>query len=208
MGSLLSVNLADVRTIQRRGEPVQTGIWKLPAEGRVRARREGLEGDVQADRRVHGGADMAVYSYAREDTDWWESELGRPLGSGIFGENLTVGGVDVSGARVGERWRVGETVLEVSAPRIPCWKLGVKMGDPRFVKRFGRALRPGAYLRVIEEGTVGAGDAVELLERPEHEVTVALIAEARLADPSLIPRLLDAPALPAAWREWASDRAA
>jgi MOSC domain-containing protein YiiM len=208
MGSLLSVNLADVRTIQRRGKPVQTGIWKLPAEGRVRAGREGLEGDVQADRRVHGGHDMAVYAYAREDTDWWESELGRPLGSGIFGENLTIRGVDVSGARVGERWRVGDTVLEVSAPRIPCWKLGVKMGDPRFVKRFGRALRPGAYLRVIEEGTVGAGDAVEVLERPEHQVTVALIAEARLADPSLIPRLLDAPGLPAAWREWASDRAA
>ena len=208
MASVVSVNLADVRTVERRGKPVRTGIWKLPAQGRVRAGREGLEGDVQADRRVHGGAERAAYAYAREDLDWWESQLGRPLENGIFGENLTLSGVEVSGALVGERWRVGETLLEVSSPRIPCWKLGVKMGDPAFIKRFGRALRPGAYLRVIEEGTIAAGDAVEVLERPAHDVTVALIAEARLADPALAPRLLAAPALPDAWREWASERAA
>jgi MOSC domain-containing protein YiiM len=208
MGSVLSVNLAEVRTIERRGEPVQTGIWKLPAEGRVHAGREGLVGDVQADRRVHGGPDMAVYSYAREDSDWWESELGRPLEHGTFGENLTLRSVDVNHAPVGERWRVGEALLEVSAPRIPCWKLGVKMGDPRFVKRFAKALRPGAYLRVVEEGRLGAGDAVELVERPGHAVTVGLIAEAYLADHSLAPRLLEAPGLPDGWRDWASARAA
>lgn len=208
MASVVSVNLADVRTVERRGKPVRTGIWKLPAQGRVRAGREGLEGDVQADRRVHGGAERAAYAYAREDLDWWELQLGQPLENGIFGENLTLSGVEVSGALVGERWRVGETLLEVSSPRIPCWKLGVKMGDPAFIKRFGRALRPGAYLRVIEEGTIAAGAAVEVLERPAHDVTVALIAEARLADPALAPRLLAAPALPDAWREWASERAA
>jgi MOSC domain-containing protein YiiM len=208
MGSVLSVNLADVRTIERRGKPVRTGIWKLPAAGRVHAGREGLDGDVQADRRVHGGPDMAVYSYAREDADWWEAQLGRELEDGTFGENLTLRGIEVTGALVGERWRVGEALLEVSAPRIPCWKLGVKMDDPRFVKTFGRALRPGAYLRVIEEGTIAAGDTVEVVEHPDHGVTVALISEARLFDQSLAPRLLDAPALPLAWRDWASSRAA
>jgi MOSC domain-containing protein YiiM len=208
MSSVLSLNLADVRTIERRGEPVKTGIWKLPAEGRVRAGREGLAGDVQADRQVHGGPDMAIYSYAREDIDWWEAELGRSLEHGTFGENLTLCGVDVTEARVGERWRVSGTLLEVSAPRIPCWKLGVRMGDPLFVKRFAKALRPGAYLRVVEEETIAAGDAVEQVELPDHGVSVGLIAKAYLADHSLAPRLLDAPALPDPWREWASRRAA
>jgi MOSC domain-containing protein YiiM len=208
MGSVLSLNLADVRTIERRGKPVKTGIWKLPAVGRVHTGREGLDGDVQADRQVHGGADMAVYSYAREDIDWWETELGRPLEDGTFGENLTLRGVDVGDSRVGERWRVGEVLLEVSAPRIPCWKLGVRMDDPRFVKRFARALRPGAYLRVVEEGELGAGDSVEVMERPDHAVSVRLIAEAYLADHSLAPRLLEAPALTDGWRDWATGRAA
>src|SRR3954447_11828739 len=164
MGSVLSVNLADVRTIERRGKLVRTGIWKLPADGPVHAGREGLGGDVQADRRVHGGHDMAAYAYAREDIDWWEAELGRPLEDGTFGENLTLTGIEVSGALVGERWRAGAALLEVASPRIPCWKLGARMGDPRFVKRFGKALRPGAYLRVIEEGVISAGDAVEVIE--------------------------------------------
>jgi len=202
------VNLADVRIIERRGKPVRTGIWKLPAAGRVHAGREGLAGDVQADRRVHGGPDMAVYSYAREDEDWWETQLGRELANGAFGENLTLRGVDVTAARVGERWRIGKALLEVSAPRIPCWKLGVKMDDPRFVKTFARALRPGAYLRVIEEGELGAGDDLELVERPDHAVSVGLIAEAYLADHSLAPRLLAADALPDSWRDWATARAA
>ena len=208
MGSVLSVNLADVRVIERRGKPVRTGIWKLPAAGRVHAGREGLAGDVQADRRVHGGPDMAVYSYAREDEDWWETQLGRELANGAFGENLTLRGVDVTAARVGERWRIGKALLEVSAPRIPCWKLGVKMDDPHFVKTFARALRPGAYLRVIEEGELAGGDDVELLERPDHAVSVGLIAEAYLADHSLAPRLLAADALPDSWRDWATARAA
>jgi MOSC domain-containing protein YiiM len=208
VGSVISVNLADVRTVERSGKPVETGIWKLPADGPVHAGAEGLAGDVQSDRRVHGGADQALYAYAREDVDWWEGELGRPLELGIFGENLTVRGVDVTGALVGERWRTGSALLEVSAPRIPCWKLGVKMGDPRFVKRFGAALRPGAYLRVLEEGEIGAGDRLEVVDRPAHDVTVRLVADARLRDASLRPRLLAAPALPAVWREWAEQQAA
>jgi MOSC domain-containing protein YiiM len=208
VGSLLSVNLADVRTIERRGKPVRTGIWKLPAEGRVAAGRLGLAGDVQADRTVHGGPDKAVYAYAREDTEWWEAELGRPLEHGAFGENLTLSGVDVSGALVGERWRVGSAVLEISEPRLPCWKLATKMGDPAFLKRFATALRPGTYLRVIDEGELGAGDEIEVMERPDHDVTVRLLAEAVQVDQGLAPRLLAAPRLSAQYREWAESRAA
>jgi MOSC domain-containing protein YiiM len=208
MGSLLSVNLADVRTIERRGRPVRTGIWKLPAAGRVHAGALGLDGDVQADLSVHGGADQAVYAYAREDLDWWEGELGRPLEAGAFGENLTLAGVDASGATVGERWRIGGVLAEVSAPRIPCWKLAAKMGDPRFLKTFANARRMGAYLRVVDPGELGAGDAVELLSRPGHGVTVRLVADALLGDQSLAGRLLDAPELPEKVRDWAAARVA
>lgn len=204
-GHVVSVNLAEIRVLQRRGKPVQTGIWKLPVSGRVAAGREGLEGDRQADRRVHGGPDRAVYAYAREDYAWWEEELGRPLPAGTFGENLTLAGVEVSRAVVGERWAIGTTVLEVSSPRIPCWKLAAKMEDGRFVKRFAQARRPGSYLRVLEPGTIAAGDEVHVLERPDHAVTVATIADAYLHDRSLASTILAAPQLPDGWRQWAHD---
>jgi MOSC domain-containing protein YiiM len=204
---VLSVNLADVREIEWRGQRVRTGIWKLPADGPVQAGPMGLEGDVQADRSVHGGVDMAIYVYAREEIDWWEAELGRPLEDGIFGENLTVRDVDVSGALVGERWRVGQALCEVSQPRIPCFKLGKRMDDPRFLKRFAQARRPGAYLRVLEGGAIGAGDAIEVLERPGHDVTVRLVAEAILHDHALAARLLAADALPETVRSWAAQAA-
>ena len=208
MAAVISVNLADMRTVLRGGERVATGIWKLPSTERVAAGTLGLHGDVQADRTVHGGADKAVYAYAREDTEWWEGELGRPLEHGAFGENLTLYGVAASEALVGERWRIGSVVLEVSEPRLPCWKLGARMADPRMVKRFAKALRTGTYLRVIEAGELGAGDEVELVERPEHDVSVRLIAEAVLVDHGLAPRLLAAPRLSADYRSWALDRAA
>jgi MOSC domain-containing protein YiiM len=207
MGSLLSVNLADVRTVERNGRQERTGIWKLPAQGRVMARRLGLEGDVQADPSVHGGVDKAVYAYAREDTDFWQDVLGDDLDAGTFGENLTVRGLDLTEAPIGQRWRVGGALLEVSEPRLPCWKLSVKMGDPHFIRRFAKALRPGAYLRVLEEGELGAGDGVEIVEQPDHDVTIRLLARAVLEDQSLAPRLLAAPALSAEYRAWAKGRA-
>jgi MOSC domain-containing protein YiiM len=205
MGSpaVLSVNLADVRDLKVAGRVVPTGIFKLPASGRVAIGREGLAGDVQADRRVHGGPDQAVYAYAREDIDWWQAQLGRQLENGTFAENLTLRGVAASSALVGERWRVGGTLLEVSAPRIPCGKLAAKIGDRRFVRTFAAAGRPGAYLRVIEDGEVGAGDPVEVVSRPDHGVDVALAARAIRGDSELIPRLLDAPQLPERVRIWA-----
>ena len=203
-GRLLSVNLAEPRTLQRRGRPQRTGIWKRSAMHPVRVTEGGLDGDFVGDRRAgHGAPDKTVYSYAREDYAWWEAELERDLEPGTFGENLTLEGLNASRAEVGERWRVGEALLEVTGPRLPCWKLGVKMEDPKFVKRFGKALRLGAYLRVLEEGEVAAGDSAEVVERPGHGVTVELVGRAMLGERELAPRLLEAPALGGFARSWA-----
>jgi MOSC domain-containing protein YiiM len=207
-GSVLSVNVAEIREVPRGGRMVPTGIWKNPVAGRVAVRGVNVEGDEQADRAVHGGPDKALYAYAREDTDWWERELERELPHGAFGENLTLSGADVSGALIGERWRVGSVLLEVSEPRFPCWKLGVRFGDPTMLKRFSAALRPGAYLRIVEEGELAAGDAVEIAERPDHDLTIARFAHAYLEDRSELPRLLEVPAVSKTWRDWVRERAA
>ncbi|MDQ3241654.1 MAG: MOSC domain-containing protein [Actinomycetota bacterium] len=187
---------------------VVTAIWKSPVEGRVAVRGVNLAGDAQADRSVHGGPDKAVYAYAIEETREWEGEVGRVLGPGAFGENLTVEGIDVSGALIGERWRVGTTLLEVAQPRVPCFKLGLRMGDPSFVKRFAQASRPGAYLRIVEEGELGAGDAVEVdaASLPGHGVTARLVSDALLLDRRLISRALDAPQLSQSLREAMAGR--
>jgi MOSC domain-containing protein YiiM len=204
MGRVLSVNVGRPRLVDTGGRTVLTAIWKAPVEGRVAVRGVNIDGDEQADRSVHGGPDKAIYAYAIEETRTWEAELGRELGPGAFGENLTIEGVDVSGALVGERWRIGTTLLEVVQPRFPCFKLGLRMGDPTFVKRFGRASRPGAYLRIVEQGELGAGDSVELASVPDHGVTLRLISEAILLDHGLIPQALEAPQLIPSLREWLS----
>ncbi len=160
---IVSVNVAQLRTFTVSGRDVPTGIFKEPVAARVAVRELGLDGDAQADKRVHGGRDQAVYAYALEDIEWWEAELGRELGPGFFGENLTVRGVDVTGARQGDLWRIGGVELEVTTPRGPCQKLATKVGDMKFVKRFANAARPGMYLRVIAEGEVAAGDPVEVV---------------------------------------------
>ena len=125
--------------------------------------------------------------------------------AGTFGENLTVTGVDPSTAVIGERWRIGSTVLEVSEPRFPCFKLGIRMGDPRFLRRFAQAMRPGTYLRIISEGKLGAGDAIEVAERPLHGVTIAQFAEAFLSDRTKLAGLLAADQLSEDWRSWICD---
>ena len=166
MGEVVSVNLAEPRTLMRRGREMTTGLWKRPVAGPVAVGRLGLDGDLVADEQHHGGTDKALYAYAAEDVAWWERQLGRELGAGFFGENLTLRGVDVSASHIGERWRIGRTLLEVSEPRRPCWKLAAKVAEPRFVKTFGQAGRPGAYLRVLQEGEVRAGDRIEVQEAP------------------------------------------
>jgi MOSC domain-containing protein YiiM len=199
MPRVVSVNVGQPRQISvRRGRPLMSSIVKDPVQGRVRATGVNLEGDRQADLTVHGGADKAVYVYAIEDIAWWAQALERPeVGPSWFGENLTTEGLDVTHSVVGERWRIGEAEFEVSQPRLPCAKLGIRFGDGRMVKAFARASRPGAYLRILVEGTVGAGDPLELLHRPEHGVTVQLVSDAFLLDPSLQPEAAKAPELAA-----------
>lgn len=205
-GRLLSVNVGLAREIQHGERTVCTSIWKDPVQGRVAARDDALEGNRQADAGAHGGYDKAAYAYAREDYEWWEAQLGRPLAPGTFGENLTTEGIDVTGARVGERWEIGTVVLEVSEPRLPCFKLGIRMDDPGFLKRFGAGGRPGAYLRIAREGDLGAGDAIRVVQRPDHDVTMGLMFQAGLGDRALLPRLAAAPALPESWRRKAMAR--
>jgi MOSC domain-containing protein YiiM len=206
-GVVESLNVGAPRDVEVNGHVVRTAIWKHPVEGRVPLRGVNLRGDDQADRTVHGGPDKAVYAYAAEDTEAWEAQLGRALGPGAFGENLTVRGLEVSDAVIGERWEVGSALLEVAQPRLPCFKLGIKMGDPYFLKRFAQAGRPGAYLRIVREGDIGAGDRIEVVSRPEHGVTSALVARAIQLEPDLLATAVRATELPEDLREWMAERA-
>jgi MOSC domain-containing protein YiiM len=162
-----------------------------------------LEGDDQADRRVHGGTDKAVYVYANEDYEWWSEELGRYLAPATFGDNLTTQGVDVSLALIGERWRVGTSVLEVSQPRTPCFKLGIRMGSQGFPRRFSSAERPGSYFRIVEPGQVTAGDPIARLHAPEHGMTVRDVAHIYYAEQSRAGELVEIPQLAESWVAWA-----
>ena len=209
MAHLVSVNVGRPKQISvRRGRPLMSAIGKTPVEGPVRVEGVNVAGDDQADRRVHGGPDKAVYAYASEDAAFWEAELGRELAPGAFGENLTTEGLDVSGAVVGERWRIGTVELEVCQPRLPCNKLALRMGEPLMVKRFAQASRPGAYLRIAVEGSLAAGDAIEVLSRPEHGITVRDVSDAILLDETLLERAASAPELPRDLAAWMLSRAA
>lgn len=177
-----------------------TGIDKRPVEGPVTVTAPGpkgtgtvgLAGDRVYDLKHHGGDDQAVYAYAREDLDEWELSLG-PLANGVFGENLTTSGVDVTGALIGERWRIGpDVVLEVSCPRIPCSTFQGWLRRTGWIKEFTRAAIPGTYLRVIEPGDLRAGDPVKVIHRPSHDVTIALMFSALTLEPDLLPQLLPA----------------
>jgi MOSC domain-containing protein YiiM len=217
MADLISVNLAVPRPNPAKRVGV-TGIDKQPVNGPVPVRAPGprgaglvtgVVGDRIFDTAHHGGDDQAVYAYAREDLDWWERELGRILPSGGFGENLTTRELDVTGALVGERWRVGDHVLlEVSLPRIPCATFAQWMAEQGWLKRFTARARPGAYLRVITPGEVRAGDPITVDSRPDHEVTIGVTFRALTLEPELLARLPPAEALPLAVREQAARRSA
>jgi MOSC domain-containing protein YiiM len=203
VGKVLSVNVGTVREFDYNGHPAKSAIWKSPVVGRIAARGVNLAGDDQADRKAHGGPDKAVYAYAVEDLRWWELEVGRSLAYGELGENLTTAGVEVNTALVGERWEIGTTVLEVSEPRIPCWRLGVRMNDKMFPRRFSEAVRPGAYLRIVVEGDVGAGDEIRVVERPEHELTIREVFRIYTHERDEAERLLAVPQLSESWKRWA-----
>jgi MOSC domain-containing protein YiiM len=196
---VLSVNVGAIRRVERRGVEVMTAIWKTPVEGRVALRGVNFAGDDQADRRVHGGPHKAVYAYATEDYAFWREAEGMETSPGLFGENLTLEGLDLSSAIVGERWTVGSTTLEVAQPRLPCYKLAIRVDDPHFLKRFLQARRVGAYLRIVHEGDIGAGDAVDVIERPAHGVTLRSMTEA-LHDRRKAAALLQVSLLPPFWQ--------
>jgi len=205
MVRVLSVNVGNVREFEYHGRPARSAIWKSPVAGRIAARGVNLDGDAQADREAHGGPDKAIYAYAVEDARWWEQEIGRPLAYGEFGENLTTEGIEANDALIGERWQIGTTVLEVSEPRIPCWRLGVRMNDQLFPRRFAEALRPGTYLRIVVEGDLGAGDEIRVIERPDHDLTVRQVFRIYTRDRHEADRLLAVPGMSESWRNWAND---
>ena len=169
---VLSVNCSLTRIVSYRGKEVKTGIFKEPVSGPVTVRRLGLEGDVQADPRYHGGLLKAVYSYPFEHYAHWETYCERNLALGQFGENLTTTGLLETEVCLGDRFRFGTTVLEAVQPRSPCFKLGIKMGDAAFPKAFLQAGKPGIYWRVIEEGEVATGDAIVTVSRSAHRISI------------------------------------
>ena len=187
---VISVNSGRQADLVVGGKPARTAIDKRPAAGQVRVGMLGLDGDEIADAQNHGGREQALYAYAREDLDWWVERLGRELGNGQFGENITTMGLDVTGAVIGERWQIGTAVVQITSPRIPCVTFQSWMGEEHWVKRFAAAGRPGAYLRVIAPGSVGAGDEVKVVSSPAARVTVAESMLAYYGDEAIMRRLL------------------
>jgi MOSC domain-containing protein YiiM len=202
---VLSVNVAQARpNPDPRARSKVTGIYKVPTAEAVMVRApgktgSGLAGDAIGNPKFHGGDDQAVYVYAREDLDDWQAQLDRTLTDGMFGENLTTKGIDVTGTLIGERWRIGAEgpVLEVSAPRTPCRTFAAMLEQRGWIKTFTQAGIPGAYLRVLTPGIVRAGDDITIEHRPDHDVTVGLVFRARMSEPTLLSRIAVADALSA-----------
>jgi MOSC domain-containing protein YiiM len=216
VASVLTVNRVQVGA---DGIAPKTGIDKRPTSGPVAIRppgpmRDGLGsgivGDVIGNQKLHGGDDQAVYAYAREDLDAWASRLDRDLTNGMFGENITTAGIDVTGAVIGERWRIGSdgVLLEVTSPRTPCKTFAKRLGIVGWIKTFTHGGTPGAYLRVIEPGSVSGGDSVDVVARPEHGITIGLVYRALVLQPDLLPGILEADALPNELKKLAQRRAA
>ncbi len=188
---LLSVNLGQARALDAKSG--LTGHFKTPVARAVRIGPLGLEGDAIVDTENHGGADQAVYLYDREDLDWWQDQLGRPLGPGSFGENLTVSGLPTGAVALGDRFRIGDVLLEVTSPRIPCLTLARVMGDPEFPKRFLAAERCGYYARVIAEGSVEAPGEIGWSRFAEPRCPVTDLLPGRPRDRAQRLRLLATP---------------
>jgi MOSC domain-containing protein YiiM len=203
---LISVNVARPRLVMWNGSPVSTGIFKEPVEGRVMLRQLNLDGDRQADLTVHGGPTKAAYVYPFEHYEYWRDALpGMTLPYGMFGENFTTGGLHEAGVAIGDRFRVGEAEVMVTEPRMPCYKLGIKFGRTDILKRFLASGRTGFYFSVLSEGEVGAGDAIELVEKAEHSVTVADITRLYTRGTDDLPglrRAIEVEALPESWKDY------
>lgn len=201
---LRSINIA---ADLHRGEPWtgtegHTGIDKRPVTHRVRVFDQHVDGDRVIDRKHHGGEYKAVYAYSHEDAQWWEQQIGRPLSPGAFGENLTTEALRISDAVIGEQWRIGTAILQVTEPRIACRVFAGFWDRPNLIKEFSDAGRSGTYLKIVVEGELGAGDDIEIVHRPAQVVTVGMLNAARLNDAPVSAAWLDSPDLPPKWRDW------
>jgi MOSC domain-containing protein YiiM len=204
VGFVVSVNIGEPREVEWGGRRVRTAIWKWPTDRRVPVNHDNLAGDAQADLRVHGGPDKAVYAYSVEDYRWWEGRLGTGVDPGTFGENLTTEGMQLADAVIGEIWVVGTTRLQVAQTRQPCFKLGIRMGDAGFVREFDDARRFGVYLRIVEVGEVGVGDPIVVVSRPAHGLTARDFADTLDSDdPVQIRRLVEIDEVPDGTKVWA-----
>jgi MOSC domain-containing protein YiiM len=199
---VVSVNVGRPRTVDWLDRRVTSAIWKEPVDGTVAIQGVNLSGDDQADRRVHGGPDKAVYAYAVEDYNWWAASTGA-LTAGTFGENLTTLGIDLNACYIGDRWLVGSAILEVSQPREPCFKLGIRMGDEHFPGKFAAAGRPGVYLRIITAGAVTSGDAIAVVAAEQPAVGISSLVEETIPEEVLRLAVAD-PRVPPGWRRTAA----
>ncbi len=205
MAQVLTVNIGELEEFRLGDKVSQTGIRKRPVEGRRQLSDHAVEGDHIGNPVSHGGPWQAVYAYAREDLDHWQGRLGHDVTNGMFGENLTTEGVDVTGARIGEVWQVGEAVLAVRDVRTPCWKWGVVMDDQTLLRQFREAHRPGAYLSIEQEGEVWPGAPIEVISRPDHAITCATVSEALLGDEAARRALAVLEPLSPKRRAWAAQ---
>lgn len=207
---LISINVGLPRVVTVNGDPVSTGIFKEPVAGRVMLRILNLDGDRQADLSVHGGPSKAVYAYPSEHYDFWKRELpGLKLPWGMFGENFTSAGLFESELNIGDRFRVGSAVVMVTEPRMPCYKLGIKFGRSDILKKFLASERTGFYFAVLQEGEVGAGDPIELIEQTDYSVRVSDITRLYTREKrnlELLRRAVEVEALPESWKSYFRHR--
>ena len=203
LGRVVSVNTGTVKELILPKGTTQSAIVKRPRRGPVSTVAFGLDGDEQADPVAHGGPDQALYAYSLEDYAWWEAELQRTLSPGTFGENLTTFGFDPNDALVGERWAIGSAVVEVSQPRLPCFKLAALLERPSFVRTFTQNRRPGSYLRIVDHGVIASGDAIDLESRPAHDISIREFFRIYVDQTANPLPLLAVPQLSTAWHEWA-----
>jgi len=206
---VLSINVTSVvHQGEWTGSEGRTGIDKRSVTGHIEFKNNGVAGDRIIDTNVHGGYDQAVYAYAREDAQWWEKVIGEEIPAGKFGENLTTEGIDVNAAFVGEQWKIGSVILEVSQPRIPCRVFAGFWKRATLIKDFTQAGRPGAYLRIIQEGTAQAGDAIEVIYKPDHSVSISDLFSAKSGERAKINEIKVVPQLSQGFKEWAEKIAA
>jgi MOSC domain-containing protein YiiM len=206
---VLSINITSVvHQGEWTGSEGRTGIDKRSVSGPIDFKNNGVAGDRIIDTNVHGGYDQAVYAYAKEDALWWEKEIGEEIPAGRFGENLTTEGIDVNAALVGEKWKIGSVILEVSQPRIPCRVFAGFWKRATLIKDFTQAGRPGAYLRIIQEGIAQAGDSIEVIYKPDHSISIKDLFSAKSGERSKINEIKVVPQLSTEFKEWSEKIAA